>query len=110
MEFNRFSDSPITVVFDRKAPKLHGLPTPNNGSPLWPGDEVTFAFNEPVLCQKPYRFAFRVTNEGQIQGGVENRARFFDNDDLSIVCERNEIRFTFDQTYVDVNDLNGKAV
>jgi hypothetical protein len=110
MEFNRFSDSPITVVIDLKAPKLHGLPTPNNGIPLWPGDEVTFAFSEPVLCDKPYPFAFSVTVEGQIQGGVANKARVFDNDDLSIVCERNEIRFTFDQTNVDLNDLNGKAV
>jgi hypothetical protein len=30
MEFNHFSDSPITDIFDCKVPKLHGLPTPNN--------------------------------------------------------------------------------
>jgi hypothetical protein len=109
-EFNSFSDSPITVVIDLWGPKLHGLPTPNNGILLWPGDEVTFAFSEPVLCEKPYRFAFSVTVEGQVHGGAANRARVFDNDDLSIVCDRNEIRFSFDQTNVDLNELNGKAV
>jgi hypothetical protein len=108
-EFNSFSDVPLDVKIDRFAPKLYGIPLPKNGNPLWPGDEVVFAFDEPIQCLKPYRFGLSVTVKSVIDGAT-NKASEFGKDDLHVVCERNEIRFAFDYTNVGLDTLMGNSI
>jgi hypothetical protein len=73
------------VKIDHYPPKSHGIPLPKNGNPLWPGDKCVFTFDEPIQCEKPYRFALGVTVESVIDG-VTEKASLFGKDDLRVVC------------------------
>jgi hypothetical protein len=107
-EFNHAHDQKLVVILDRELPKLHGYPLPNSGGFLWPGDDVVFSFNEPVMCEEPYRFQLSVSVEGVEQ--ADDKLRIFTSDDLNVVCKENQIRFTFDQTKVVLGDLLGKSM
>ncbi|EGD79681.1 hypothetical protein PTSG_10665 [Salpingoeca rosetta] len=91
--------SVATGVVDRDPPVVYGFPEPADGE-FFPGDEMSFQFNEDVECRQPFIFQVSLT--------VEDYDRDFNNNNMVIVCEGRKISMSLRRgfRYDEVNGLS----
>ncbi|EGD75040.1 hypothetical protein PTSG_12565 [Salpingoeca rosetta] len=90
-------------VVDRDPPVVFGFPEPADGE-FFPGDEISFQFNEDVECRQPFIFQVSLT--------VEDYDRDFNNNNMVIVCEGRKISMSLRRgfRYDEVNGLTATVV
>ncbi|EGD76248.1 hypothetical protein PTSG_11664 [Salpingoeca rosetta] len=90
-------------VVDRSPPVVFGFPEPADGE-FFPGDEMSFQFNEDVECRQPFIFQVSLT--------VEDYDRDFNNNNMVIVCEGRKISMSLRRRfrYDEVNGLTATVV
>ncbi|EGD77163.1 hemagglutinin/amebocyte aggregation factor [Salpingoeca rosetta] len=90
-------------VVDRDPPVVFGFPEPADGE-FFPGDEISFQFNEDVECRQPFIFQVSLT--------VEDYDRDFNNNNMVIVCEGRKISMSLRRgfRYDEVNGLSATVV
>ena len=93
----------VTGRVDRDPPVVFGFPEPADGE-FFPGDAMSFEFNEPIECRQPFIFQVSLT--------VEGYNRDFNNNNMVIVCEGRKIAMSLRRgfRYDDVNGLTAKVV
>ncbi|EGD74786.1 hypothetical protein PTSG_07019 [Salpingoeca rosetta] len=90
-------------VVDRDPPVVFGFPEPADGE-FFPGDEISFQFNEDVECRQPFIFQVSLT--------VEDYDRDFNNNNMVIVCEGRKISMSLRRgfRYDEVNGLTATVI
>jgi hypothetical protein len=97
-----YRTSSITGVYDVTPPKLFGKPLPLSDEILL-GEELIFAFTEPLQCSKPFGFDVKM----QI---YSNPTLILNASDLQVLCQGNRISIQLDLEKVDVAKIIGKTL